>query len=229
MQIRGARGHGWPWALLAPDPLPSSTCPPRPRSLPPPRFETPRRGPSPSRQPLSSSSTTTTSTSSGAAPGGSVWTSSARTMSCSRPSSSFTVASANSRGGRRRGRGSSRILLRVVHDHRRSLRRKSPYWFQPSLDPNLVPDDTSGSNPEEALQRAEASRTIDRLLDSLDGDKRAVFVLAELEEMNAEEIGQAIGLDRKAVYSRLRAARIDFERAAARLRRQERRDDRRTR
>lgn len=132
------------------------------------------------------------------------------------------------------GRSSARtwifsILLRVVHDHRRSLRRKSPYWFQPSLDPNLVPDDTSGSNPEEALQRAEASRTIDRLLDSLDGDKRAVFVLAELEEMNAEEIGQAIGLDRKAVYSRLRAARIDFERAAARLRRQERRDDRRTR
>ena len=132
------------------------------------------------------------------------------------------------------GRSSARtwifsILLRVVHDHRRSVRRKSPHWFQPSLDPELVPDGASGSNPDEAMERAEASRIIDRLLESLDGDKRAVFVLAELEEMSAEEIGRATGLDRKAVYSRLRAARIDFERAAARMRRQERREDRRTR
>lgn len=132
------------------------------------------------------------------------------------------------------GRSSARtwifsILLRVVHDLRRSLRRKSPHWFQSAMDPELVPDDASGSNPDRALQRAEASRTIDHLLESLDGDKRVVFVLAELEEMSAEDIGQATGLDRRAVYSRLRAARTDFERAAARMRRQQRRDDRRTR
>jgi RNA polymerase sigma-70 factor, ECF subfamily len=112
------------------------------------------------------------------------------------------------------------ILLRVVQDHRRHLRRKSPHWFQEPEDLDAVPDASTSSDPHEALMRTEASRVIDRLLESLDGDKRVVFVLAELEEMTATEISEATGLDRAAVYSRLRAARTDFERAAARLRRQ---------
>ncbi len=80
-----------------------------------------------------------------------------------------------------------------------------------------MPD--AAAHPDYALERAEASRLIDRLLESLVGDKRVVFVMAELEQMTAGEIALATGLDTKAVYSRLRAARIDFERAAARLRR----------
>jgi RNA polymerase sigma-70 factor (ECF subfamily) len=131
------------------------------------------------------------------------------------------------------GRSSSKtwifsILLRVVREHRRTLRRKSPHWFLPPLDPDLTEGLGPGGNQEEALLRAEASATIDRLLESLDGDKRVVFVLAELEEMTADEIAAATGLDRPAVYSRLRAARTDFERAAARFRRQTARDERRT-
>jgi RNA polymerase sigma-70 factor, ECF subfamily len=118
------------------------------------------------------------------------------------------------------------ILLRVVQEHRRSLRRKSPHAREAPVDPDLLPDGSTGSNPHEALVRAEASRTIDVLLDSLDGDKRVVFVMAELEEMSADEISQVTGLDRQAVYSRLRAARNDFERAAERMRRQVRREDR---
>jgi RNA polymerase sigma-70 factor (ECF subfamily) len=120
------------------------------------------------------------------------------------------------------------ILLRVVHDHRRTLRRKSPHLSHAPADPDLLADGACDANPHEALARAEASRTIDVLLESLDADKRVVFVLAELEEMTADEIGQATGLDRQAVYSRLRAARTDFERAAARMRRQVQRDDRRS-
>jgi len=118
------------------------------------------------------------------------------------------------------------ILLRVVQDHRRTLRRKSPHTLHAPVDPDLVADGAAGSNPHEALERAEASRTIDLLLESLDGDKRVVFVMAELEEMTADEIGQVTGLDRQAVYSRLRAARTDFERAAARMRRTVLRDER---
>jgi RNA polymerase sigma-70 factor (ECF subfamily) len=113
------------------------------------------------------------------------------------------------------------ILLRVVSDHRRTLRRKSPHAFHAPVDLDLLPDGSSGSDPHAALLRAEASRTIDLLLESLDGDKRVVFVLAELEDMTADEIGAATGLRRQAVYSRLRAARTDFERAAMRLRREQ--------
>ncbi len=111
------------------------------------------------------------------------------------------------------------ILLRVASAHRRAVRRKSPHLAHASVDPDLVPD--CAVNPHEALSRAEASRTIDVLLDSLAGDKRVVFVMAELEEMTATEISLATGLEPGTVYSRLRAARTDFERAAAALRRRE--------
>ncbi len=116
------------------------------------------------------------------------------------------------------------ILLRVVRGHRRSMRRKSPHLAHESVDPDLVAD--GSGNPHDALSRAEASRTIDILLDSLTGDKRIVFVMAELEEMTAAEISIATGLNANAIYSRLRAARTDFECAAAALRRRQLRSDR---
>ncbi len=108
------------------------------------------------------------------------------------------------------------ILIHVVREHRRSVKRKSPHLTSEAVDPDLLVDPSL--DPEEALERAQASRFIDRVLDTLEGDKRIVFVMAELEEMSAAEIGQATGLDAPAVYSRLRAARIDFERAASSLR-----------
>lgn len=116
------------------------------------------------------------------------------------------------------------ILLRVVREHWRSVRRKSPHLAHEPVDPDLEAD--GSGNPYDALSRAEASRTIDILLDSLSDDKRIVFVMAELEGMTASEIGAATGLAVKAVYSRLRAARTDFECAAAALRRSQLRSDR---
>lgn len=113
------------------------------------------------------------------------------------------------------------ILLRVVRDHWRVIRRKSPHLAHESVDPDLVAD--GAPKPDEALSRAEASRMIDLLLDSLESNKRVVFVMAELEGMTATEIGVATGLAPNTVYSRLRAARTDFERAAAAMRRRERR------
>ena len=113
------------------------------------------------------------------------------------------------------------ILLRAVREHRRTMRRKSPHWFSEPADLDSLPDESGAANPEDAASRREASRIIDHLLASLDGDKRVVFVMMELEQMSAAEVSEATGLDVKAVYSRLRAARIDFERAASRMRRQE--------
>lgn len=109
------------------------------------------------------------------------------------------------------------ILHRAVGDHRRTLRRKSPHLRGPVAEPDELP--ASAYGPEEALERAEAAALLDRLLDTLEGDKRVVFVMVELEGMTANEIAEATGMDPKAVYSRLRAARTDFERAAQRLRR----------
>jgi RNA polymerase sigma-70 factor, ECF subfamily len=54
------------------------------------------------------------------------------------------------------------------------------------------------------------------LLESLDMPKREVFILTELEEMTAVEIAGALAVPINTVYSRLRAARQEFEEALAR-------------
>jgi RNA polymerase sigma-70 factor (ECF subfamily) len=75
--------------------------------------------------------------------------------------------------------------------------------------------------PHEALAKAEAARLVQRLLEELDDEKREVFVLAELEQLTAVEIAEALGVNASTVSSRLRAARRDFERAAERYRRRD--------
>jgi RNA polymerase sigma-70 factor, ECF subfamily len=112
------------------------------------------------------------------------------------------------------------ILVYVVREHRRWVRRKSPHLLaEAATDPDTLPATAVDGDPFASVSRAEAVRLIEELLESLDEDKREVFVLAELEQMTAKEIAEIVGLPPAAVYSRLRAARNDFERAAAGLRR----------
>lgn len=54
---------------------------------------------------------------------------------------------------------------------------------------------------------------LERALDRLPIERRAVLVMHELEGMTAPEIAQAIAIPLNTVYSRLRLARADFERA----------------
>jgi RNA polymerase sigma-70 factor (ECF subfamily) len=104
------------------------------------------------------------------------------------------------------------IVLRVVRDHRRALARRRQ--GEP-LRESLVPSPTG--SPERRVERSEAARALHAILDAMDDDKRAVFVMAELEEMSAPEIAEATGANLNTVYSRLRAARADFEDGVKRL------------
>lgn len=108
------------------------------------------------------------------------------------------------------------IALRVARDHRRLVRRKGGH----EALPDTVRD--AGPSPHDAMERAEAARLLESLLDALDEDRRAVFVLAELEQMSAPEMSEALGVPLNTVYSRLRAARADFEKALARHQRRQR-------
>ena len=112
------------------------------------------------------------------------------------------------------------VLLRVVRDHKRLLRRKSPHRFFALTDPETLVDER-GLRPDESLARAEAGALVQKWLDALDDDKREVFILAELEQLSAREIGEATGTNPSTVSSRLRAARHAFEAAAARHRKAE--------
>jgi RNA polymerase sigma-70 factor (ECF subfamily) len=112
------------------------------------------------------------------------------------------------------------IVRRVVRNARRSLRRKPAHLggAARAADDVAFLAAPSGSNPQDAALHAEALRTVYAILDGMPDDRREVFVLAELEQMSIHEVAQAVGANVNTVYSRLRAARADFDRAAARAR-----------
>jgi RNA polymerase sigma factor (sigma-70 family) len=94
------------------------------------------------------------------------------------------VARNHGRGERRRTR---RIAAFVAHNHGRDLGRES---------------DDAG--------RLLGQHLLERFLSTLDEDKRAVFVLAELEGHSGREIAAALHINANTAHSRLRAARQQF-------------------
>ncbi|MCA9712582.1 MAG: sigma-70 family RNA polymerase sigma factor [Myxococcales bacterium] len=70
--------------------------------------------------------------------------------------------------------------------------------------------------PEDVVARRDAAAVVERFLDSLDADQRAVFVLAQLEGSSVAEVAQILGINLNTAYSRLRLARRRFERVVAR-------------
>lgn len=76
--------------------------------------------------------------------------------------------------------------------------------------------------PAREVENREAARLVCQLLDRLDEPKRAVFVLAELEQLSLPEAAEILGVNLNTAYSRLRAARREFEAALTRHRARER-------
>jgi RNA polymerase sigma-70 factor (ECF subfamily) len=111
------------------------------------------------------------------------------------------------------------LAMGVARNHRRRWRRKAPEHEHTGVDPDRL-----GGRVEEAFERAVHAERIEhfyKLLEALDDDKRAVFVLAELEELTVPEIASTLGLNLNTAYARLRAARQRFEQALSRLRARE--------
>jgi RNA polymerase sigma-70 factor (ECF subfamily) len=94
------------------------------------------------------------------------------------------------------------ITLRVVSDHRRSRRRKTRL-----LDCVQRMFTGTVATPFDQTAHAERGRALMTALDSLNDDQRAVFVMADLEELSAPEIASVLKLNLNTVYSRLRSAR----------------------
>lgn len=109
------------------------------------------------------------------------------------------------------------IALRVARNYRRALVRRKPEReaLAAGVDPDSLAAERS-DGPFERAAQAEKIRLFHSLLETLDDDKREVFVLAELEQMSVPEIADTLSLNVNTVYSRLRAARQGFERALSR-------------
>ena len=93
------------------------------------------------------------------------------------------------------------ICVRVASDHRRRahVRRE-----QPTDD---VPEERKSAPQIHELEREQARAMLDRALSTLDVDKRAVFVLYEIEQVEMPEIAHAVSCPLQTAYSRLYAAR----------------------
>ena len=101
--------------------------------------------------------------------------------------------------------------LRVASTFRRTRRRRSE-------EPAGQLDELAAGAPDpETLVCARSDREeLDRVLDAIDDDARAVFVLFELEELPVAEIAELLSLPAGTVASRLQRAREAFHKAVRR-------------
>ena len=102
--------------------------------------------------------------------------------------------------------------VRVASDYRRARDRRRE-----------VPDDGSieredpGPQPDELAEQKRLRGLLDDVLSAMPSDEREVFVLFELEELSTQEISEILHIPAGTVASRLRRAREEFEKRAARL------------
>lgn len=105
------------------------------------------------------------------------------------------------------------VCLRTASDYRRRAWRRRE---QVGDDPVEQGPGDAQRTPEDDAASGEGRRRLESVLDELDVDKRAVFVMFEVEELSCDEIASIVGVPVGTVYSRLHAARKQFEKAVAR-------------
>jgi RNA polymerase sigma-70 factor (ECF subfamily) len=103
------------------------------------------------------------------------------------------------------------ICVRTAANHRRKLGRRREQPDEHSPEPLAAPDQLR------EMERADARRLLNRLLDHLDDDKRAVFVLHEIEKLPMQQVVEILGIALGTGYSRVRAARQIMDRAARQM------------
>lgn len=110
------------------------------------------------------------------------------------------------------------ICVRVAADYRKRMKTRREVASSP-------PSPAVGAHQEDELAVREARALLNRILDGLDDDKRAAFVLYEVEDLSLKEVASALGCPLQTAYSRLQAARREVEEALRRLRAEESRHE----
>jgi RNA polymerase sigma-70 factor (ECF subfamily) len=104
------------------------------------------------------------------------------------------------------------FAVRVASEHRRRAHVRSE---------DLGGEDDAAGLAVAPHTTSEHKELVDRALDALDLDKRAVLVLHDLDGETVPEIARGLGVPEGTVYSRLRSARMEFTAAVRRLTRRE--------
>ncbi|HSO40274.1 MAG TPA: sigma-70 family RNA polymerase sigma factor [Labilithrix sp.] len=93
------------------------------------------------------------------------------------------------------------IAARVASDYRKRA------FVRREVTDDDVPEVPVPEAQTAAVERAQALALLDAILADLDDDKRAVFMLFELEQMPMQEVAAAVGCPLQTAYTRLHAAR----------------------
>jgi RNA polymerase sigma-70 factor (ECF subfamily) len=107
------------------------------------------------------------------------------------------------------------FAFRVASAHRRRAfrRRETPTAeWDTSVDPAKPAD--------EQLAAGEDRQLVLDALEAIDLDRRAVFVLNQIDGVAMNDVALSLGIPVNTAYSRLRAARVEFAAAVKRLRAQ---------
>ncbi len=105
------------------------------------------------------------------------------------------------------------ICLRVASQWRKRAWNRRETAVEEPPERNSQP----GRAGDDFMQVQEAQRRIRLVLDRMDVEKRAVFVMYEIEEMSTTEIADVLGIPSGTVHSRLHAAREQFRTVLSRL------------
>ena len=107
-------------------------------------------------------------------------------------------------------------LFGIVYRTAAAYRRKA---HREVLDDGAVADARADSskNVEEAMRKGEDRMLVLEALQHVELTRRAVFVMADIDDVPVPEIARALGIGVNTAYSRLRLAREDFRAAAMRL------------
>jgi RNA polymerase sigma-70 factor (ECF subfamily) len=93
------------------------------------------------------------------------------------------------------------ICVRVAHDYRRKNRNNRELLVE------RMPEVTAPAHQETAIEQGEWRRALGRLLDELDENQRAAFVLYEIQQLSMKEVAEALGCPLKTAYFRHKSAR----------------------
>lgn len=116
--------------------------------------------------------------------------------------------------------GSSKIttwLFGICLRLSKSYRRRA--WFRRERfhDTNFFEERAAQTvSPEERYAIKQKGARLTEILNGIDPEKRAVFVMFEVDELSCEEIAETVGIPVGTVYSRLHSARKRFARLVER-------------
>lgn len=110
------------------------------------------------------------------------------------------------------------ICVRVVLAHRRRAHTRREHTVDEMPEPTQPgpASVTAPPSPEELAAANEGRALLASLLDELDPERRVVFVMFEVESLSCDDIAETLGVPLGTVYSRLTAARKQFDQALTR-------------